>query len=415
MTDISQLIRNLKAERAKPLCAYIYDLPQLRSHVSGLMATLPAQCRLFYAVKANSEAPVLKALAPIVHGFEVASLGEIEKVRAIAPDIPILFGGPGKTDAEIAGAIYHRVSLLHVESAHEMRRVEQIASQMGQVVPILLRVNLRGPLPNATLRMAGTPTQFGIDEADIPAAIELAKSLPHIQVKGFHFHSLSNDLDAVGHARLVAHYVRLTRAWAAEFGLQISYVNAGGGLGVNYPELDRQFDWPTYTAHLTELLGQEAPPGWLILFECGRYLTAACGYYAVEVLDIKRNHGKDFVIVRGGTHHFRLPVSWQHSHPFTVIPIDAWPFPYARPDLQDGAVTVVGQLCTPKDVLARDVSVKQVRAGDVILFLYAGAYGWTISHHDFLSHPHPEHIFLDPSAESPANPKGGSDHDHVPH
>ncbi len=395
MSRIESLIRSLKAEREQPLCAYIYDLNQLRTHVSHLVATLPSPCRLFYAIKANSEAPILKALAPMVHGFEVASLGEIAKVRAVDAHIPILFGGPGKTDAEIAGAIRHRVTLLHVESVNELQRVEHLAAQIGTVVPILLRVNLSGPLPAATLQMAGVPTQFGIGEAEVPAAIALARRSAHVELQGFHFHSISNNLDPEGHARLIAHYIGKAQAWAREFDLRVSYLNAGGGIGVNYRDLAQQFDWAAFTARLDGVLREQCPPGLTLLFECGRYQTAACGYYAAEVLDIKQNHGKDFVIIRGGTHQFRLPASWQHSHPFTVVPIEQWLYPFPRPELRDSMVTVAGQLCTPKDLLARDIYVPRVRIGDVILFRYAGAYGWAISHHDFLSHPHPEHLFVD--------------------
>ncbi len=395
LDHIEHVIRSLKAKREGPICAYIYDLAQLRSHVSSLVATLPTQCRLYYAIKANSEAAILKAIAPMVHGFEVASLGEIQRARAVDRTIPILFGGPGKTDEEISGAIQSGMQLLHVESIHELRRVEHVARRMKAIVPILLRVNLRRALPAAKLRMAGTPTQFGIDEIEIAGAIALAQTSPYVNLRGFHFHSISNHLNADGHARLVGSYLTLAKAWTEEFGLEIAFVNAGGGIGVNYADPDRQFDWTEFTARLTVLLEAECPLTWTVLFECGRYLSASCGYYATEVLDIKRNHGRDYVIVRGGTHHFRLPASWQHSHPFTVVPIETWPYPFPRPELRHGSITVAGQLCTPKDILTRDTVVGRVRIGDVILFTYAGAYGWAISHHDFLSHPHPEHIFLD--------------------
>ncbi|GAX90007.1 type III PLP-dependent enzyme [Effusibacillus lacus] len=392
---IENLIQSLKTERKKPFCAYIYDLKQLREHVSLLTATLPSQCRLFYAVKANSDATILKALAPIVHGFEVASLGEIEKVRTVDTRIPVIFGGPAKTDDEIQGAIHHGVSLLHAESFHELRRIEYIAGQLDVVVPILLRVNLGGPLSTATLQMAGVPTQFGIEEAQVPEAIALARSLQHVDLQGFHFHAMSNNLDAEGHARFITHCVDKAQTWAGEFDLRISYLNVGGGIGVNYHDLERQFDWPVFTSQLDQLIKDHGQPNATMLFECGRYVTAACGHYAAEVLDIKQNHGKHFAVVRGGTHHFRLPAAWKHSHPFTVVPIDEWRYPFARPELSDSAVTVAGELCTPNDVLARDVVVPRIRSGDIILFRYTGAYGWAISHHDFLSHPHPEQIFLD--------------------
>ncbi|WP_341278631.1 type III PLP-dependent enzyme [Paenibacillus sp. FSL H8-0537] len=393
--SIVPYIQKLKAEQPGLLCAYLRDMDALSSHVRERVQTLPRRCKLFYAIKANSEREVLAALAEIVHGFEVASLGEIRKVREISSRIPILFGGPGKTEEELEGAMEYGVSLVHVESGHELNKLNAIAERRGMVAPVLLRINLRGPLPQAKLAMGGKPTQFGIDEESLPEVMGQLQRLRHVRVEGFHFHSLSNNLDAEQHVRLVEYYCTLSRQWAAKYGLTLNYINAGGGIGVNYADLDRQFNWTEFVSGLEPMLGRELEPTTTILFECGRYLTASSGYYAVEVLDIKRNHGKDYVIIRGGTHHFRLPVSWNHSHPFERIAIEHWPHSYERPALYDGTATIVGQLCTPKDVLAQDVEMKEVRVGDVLLFRYAGAYGWAISHHDFLSHPHPEHIYVE--------------------
>ncbi|MBN2910540.1 type III PLP-dependent enzyme [Polycladomyces sp. WAk] len=410
MNRVEKYILSERENGSGSLPAFIYDLDDLREHVRRCVQTLPKSCRLFYAIKANSEEPILRALAPIVDGFEVASIGEIRKVRGVTPDIPIIFGGPGKTDEEIEGAIDHRVQLIHVESEHELRRVAAIAAKRNITVSILLRVNLKGPLPQATLAMAGRPTQFGIEETEIPDVIRLARQLPSVRVEGFHLHSISNNLDAEQHVRLVEYYCDRVKEWAEMFGLNISWLNAGGGIGINYTELDKQFDWDLFVGRLDSMLATKCPPGVTVLFECGRFLTAACGFYAVEVLDIKKNHGKHFVVVRGGTHQFRLPVSWQHSHPFRVLPVERWDYPFPRKELTDAHITVVGQLCTPKDVLARDVYVSRVRIGDVILFSHAGAYGWAISHHDFLSHPHPRHIYLG-EKEKEAADGGDSTHD----
>jgi diaminopimelate decarboxylase len=389
--------------RPEPVCAYLYDLDQLTSHACQVMACLPERCRLFYAVKANPERPILEALAEIVDGFEVGSAGEIDTVRSVAATAPLVFGGPGKTDAELAAAAHHGVHLVHVESAHELRRAEHVAGQLGVVLPVLLRVNVAGPLPVATLAMAGAPTQFGIDEAEVGEVAALARRCPHVELAGFHFHSLSNHLDAPAHARLVDSYLARAASWARKCGDDPPpglVVNAGGGIGVNYADLDRSFDWETFTAELERLLsagtsvGGTSLPHCTVLFECGRYLVAGCGTYVTQVLDIKTNHGTHFAIVRGGTHHFRLPASWQHSHPFSVLPIEDWPYSFCRPEVRNAPVSVAGQLCSPKDVLARNVVVERLRAGDLLLFHAAGAYGWAISHHDFLSHPHPEHLFL---------------------
>lgn len=394
LNQLARIIEEKKSTQDQPICAYLYDLEGLSRHAEEVTCALPPSCRLFYAMKANSDPEILKTLSGRVNGFEVASLGEVMKARAASERIPVIFGGPGKTDEEIRGAIEQRVTLLHVESMHELKRVEHIAAAMNRTVPILLRINLSGPFPQATLAMAGTPTQFGIDESLVGEAIHLALSCPHISLEGFHLHSLSNQLDWRSHLALLAYYFDKVDGWSGQYDINISTINVGGGIGINYADIGSQFGWSEFADGLSRLISERNKEGTSILFECGRFLTAACGYYAAEVIDIKKNHGKHFVIVRGGTHHFRLPVSWQHNHPFAVVPLDIWNYPFERKEIKDSDVTIVGQLCTPKDAFARDVPIDRIRIGDVVLFLYAGAYGWAISHHDFLSHPHPEHMYL---------------------
>jgi diaminopimelate decarboxylase len=395
MKDIIQIIRQKKTDQDNPICAYVYDLDKLREHLSHVFRSLPASCQMFYAMKANSDPRILKVISEYVHGFEVASIGEVQKARAVDTDIPILFGGPGKTDEEINGAIQHRVSLIHIESIQELQRVDMIANAADKKVSILLRVNLQGPLPSATLQMAGRPTQFGIDESEIEEVIQMSLASRHVQLQGFHLHSISNQLDYESHLDLIDVYAEKVQEWIQKYALSISYVNVGGGIGVNYENLNQQFEWAQFSSALEERLERQHIDNLEIIFECGRFLVASCGFYAVEVLDIKRNHNKHFVIVRGGTQHFRLPVSWQHNHPFTVVPVEKWNYPFKRKQIENTEISIVGQLCTPKDVFAKDVHVKNISIGDVILFQYAGAYGWEISHHDFLSHPHPEQIYLE--------------------
>jgi len=384
-----------RAAGDEPVCLYGYDLCGLAEHVGEVVAALPDRCRMFYAMKANSARPLLDALAPLVDGFEVASAGELIKARAVGEQIPVLFGGPVKTAQAIAQALEQRVARLHVESVLELHRVSEVAMRAGRRADVLLRVNLGGPFPAATLAMAGGPTQFGIDESTLPDAVRAAVELPGVRLAGFHLHSLSNNLSADAHLQLLDLYRRKVTGWEQAFGLRCEVLNVGGGIGVDYADLSTAFDWARFAHELGHLVERTFPAHWReIDFECGRFLVAACGSYAVEVLDVKRNHGVNYLLVRGGTHHFRLPASWQHSHPFSVLPVDGWRSAAARPELRDEPVTVVGELCSPKDVLARDVVVPRVRAGDVLVFHHAGAYGWEISHHDFLSHPHPEHVFL---------------------
>ena len=102
-------------------------------------------------------------------------------------------------------------------------------------------------------------------------------------------------------------------------------------------------------------------------------------------------------MVAGGTHHLRTPAAKGHDQPFAVVAVDDWALPWPRPGVRDEAVTIAGQLCTPKDVLARRVRVGRLRAlrvGDLVAFGLAGAYAWNISHHGFLMHPPPAFHYL---------------------
>ncbi len=379
----------------KPVCAFIYDLNTLRERTRSKVADMPAGTHLFYAVKANPDPRMIEALAPIVDGFETASIGEVQAIRLIDPDVHIIFGGPGKKDIEIEQAIDHNVMLIHAESVHEIRRIAWIAEQKNKTVQILLRVNLRKSIPTGTVTMGGKPTQFGIDEVQIGEAIQLVQSLPQLTLAGFHMHSVSNNLDAQLHVELVHMYIQSVSRWIREYNLSIQYLNAGGGFGICYTEPDRHFEWETFINGLHHIWNEEVLPGVELIFEPGRYIVAHAGYYASEVIDLKCNHDKHYAILRGGTHHFRLPVSWGHNQPFQMIAIEQWDYPFERPRQEQVTLTLAGELCTPKDILAQEVTLEQIAVGDIVLFSIAGAYAWTISHHDFLSHPHPDMIYID--------------------
>jgi diaminopimelate decarboxylase len=233
--------------------------------------------------------------------------------------------------------------------------------------------------------MTGVPTPFGIDEAGLDPVIALARDLPGIDLVGFHLHAVSNNLDAAAHAAFLTDVVDWSRRTAERHGIDLRCINAGGGFGVDHTGGER-FDLATLAAG--------APDDERLVVEPGRLLAAYAGWYATEVIDLKTTHGRTFAVVRGGTHHFRLPAAWGYSHPFTVLARDRWPYRFDRPEVADMEVDAVGELCTPRDVLTRGQSVSRLRIGDVLVFGTTGAYGWDISHHDFLRHPPPEFLIV---------------------
>lgn len=372
------------------LPAYLYDLPALRAHAAAVRAALPARVELYYAAKANPEPALLTALRPFVDGYEVSSGGELAHVTAAVPGARTAFGGPGKTPAEIDAALAAGVHRWHVESLHELRQL--IAR--GRPADLLLRVNLPvagDGLDGVALAMGGRPSPFGMDPDDAARGLELlaGPAAAHLRLHGIHAH-LASGLDADAQLALAESIVE----WSVRLGR--TEVNIGGGMAVDYTDPGHRFDWTAFGTGLEKILDRH--PGLRLRIEPGRSLTAYCGWYATEVLDLKRSHGEDFAVVRGGTHHLRTPATRGHAQPFGVLPVEEWPHPWPRPTAAGPAVTLSGQLCTPKDVLAGRAPAAGLRAGDRVVFAMAGAYAWNISHHEFLMHPRPGfHVLDDPA------------------
>ncbi|MFG3258773.1 type III PLP-dependent enzyme [Streptomyces sp. NPDC048172] len=376
------------------LPAYVYDVAALRAHADGVRAALPGGVELYYAAKANPEPGLLTALAPYVDGYEVSSGGELAHVAEAVPGRPLAFGGPGKTPAEISAALAAGVDRFHVESLHEVRVLAELARRADVRAGVLLRVNLplpAGRLEGSSLAMGGGPTPFGLDPADVETAAGLVTG--PLELRGVHAH-LASGLDAAAQAEVAGTVVRWAAELAARCGVRLAEVNVGGGMAVDYASPETRFDWAAYGEALGRLAA--AHPQFTLRVEPGRALTAYCGWYATEVLDVKRSHGEEFAVVRGGTHHLRTPATKAHDQPCAVLPVESWPHPWPRPAAAGERVTLTGQLCTPKDVLARGVPVpaRGLRAGDRVAFSLAGAYAWNISHHDFLMHPRPGFHFL---------------------
>ncbi|SDK37875.1 alanine racemase [Nonomuraea jiangxiensis] len=370
----------LRLAAAGALPAYLYDLDGLRRHAGTVRRAMDGTAQVLYAVKANPDERILRALSRHVDGFEVASGGELAHLRRILPHAWTAFSGPGKTDAELALALELGVARLHVESPGELTRLARIAA--ARPVDILLRANLRPPSSGEA--GADIVTPFGMDEHALAACLPILRAAPRIRPRGVHVH-LSWGSPAPAMAGLAAHVTTWALSWLDRHLPELGRpeIDLGGGMLVDYARPDHLFDWPAYGAAVA---GLRVPA--LLRIEPGRALTAYHGWYITDVLDVKTNHGRRFAVLRGGTQHLRTPVARGHDQPFTVIGRTGGAAGPGEP------VTLVGQLCTPRDVFARDVPVS-LSPGDLIAFRLAGAYAWNLSHHEFLMHPEPTFHYLD--------------------
>ena len=396
------------------LPAYIYDLDGLAAHLTAIRAALPAAVELCYAVKANPDPAVLRVVARQADGLEIASGGELAHVAATVPGARLTFGGPGKTPAEITAAVRAGTHRVHVESPHELRLLGAAALSAGRTADILLRVNLPGeapdsgpppassassvpaemalskatPAPAGGLVMGGAPAPFGMDPALLDDCArwlaEGSREARALRLRGLHAH-LASGRDAAALLDSAGRVLDFARRWCARHGVRDPEFNLGGGMAVHYGRPGERFDWTAYGRGLARC----ARAGETLRVEPGRAVTAYCGWYVTRVLDVKPSHGRMFAVVAGGTHHLRTPAAKGHDQPFAVLPVPSWPHDWPRPAAPAGRVTIVGQLCTPKDVLARDVQAPGLRAGDLVAFGLAGAYAWNISHQGFLMHPEP--------------------------
>ncbi|WP_116246576.1 alanine racemase [Nocardiopsis sp. FIRDI 009] len=380
---------------ADPGSGYVYDPSLAADRARTLRASLPAWARVYFAAKSNGFPPVLAHLAEAVDGFEAASLYEARACLAALDgrgDGPrpgrIAVSGPGKTPELLSGLARLRARegadvVVNAESELELHRISAAAREAGTVMPVTLRVNPERVPVSGALVMGGTPGPFGVPEPLVPSALRTAALLPGLDLVGFHVHAVSGNTDAAAHAAYVRWCLEWARSTARAHDVDLRVVDVGGGLGVPFEEGDASFDLAAFGAALAEL----GDPGVEVVFEPGRWIAAPTGWYVARVTDVKSSYGGHFAVVRGGINHFQLPTSWEIRHNFAVLPGRAWPSALPRPGVADVPVTVSGELCTPEDVLARDVRVASVRAGDVLVFPNAGAYGHEFAMPAFLAHP----------------------------
>jgi diaminopimelate decarboxylase len=372
---------------------YAYNLNIIRQQYHQLMAHLPENFRVHYALKANSNLSLCRYLADLGAAAEVSSLGEfLVAVRAGFAPAAIVFTGPGKTAAELTTALAQGVGLVVVESATEGQRLNAIAQSQGIIQPVLLRINpqyrtasscdLQGCDALQPIAMNGQgASKFGTDEAAADDAIAALGNLPHLAVQGIHVFTESNVLDP--HHLLDAW--RYTLALADKLrsqGHPIHTIDFGGGIGVPYNTTDHAFDMAEFDHQLQDLLG-ETPYRYLL--EIGRYLVCEAGHYLTQVLDIKQSQGQTFVIANGGVHNlYRTPAMQAASRYLTVL---------GKAPAPSQSATLAGQLPTPIDVIAAGVQLPQTLAvGDIIAIHNCGAYGFNHSLTNFSLHPHPAEV-----------------------
>lgn len=372
---------------------YAYDRTVIDYRVAALRAALPPAVHLHYAIKANPMPEVVRHLAAITDGLDVASAGEL-RVALDAGVTPanISFAGPGKSALDLCTAVASGV-IINVESVGEMQRIAALAEAGSSRPRVAIRVNPDFELKAAGMKMGSGPKPFGIDAEQVPAVLQAMATLP-LEFVGFHIFGGSQNL------RAQAIIEAQTRTFDLAFRLSqfapspVRWLNIGGGLGVPYFPGEEHLDLVPIANNLASLVAAASArlPGAEIVLELGRYLVAEAGVYVCEVVDRKVSRGATFLITNGGLHHHLAA-----SGNFGQVVRKNYPLCLGNRVAGDPyeVVNVVGPLCTPLDVLGQGVRLPATAApGDLIVVFQSGAYGLTASPLNFLNHPHPGEILV---------------------
>jgi diaminopimelate decarboxylase len=374
---------------------YAYDLDVVDRQVAALRAVLPGVVDLAYAVKANPAVGVVRALADLGLGADVASGGELETaVRAGIPGDRIVVTGPGKTDAELTGAVRLGVRAVIVESPGELRRLEAIAARERRITSILLRAAVGREARLERVRLVGDDGagKFGMDWDDLVGSARFAVRSRWLEPIGLHAFGASNVLDAESLGGHVEATVATARELSRAGGFDLRLVDAGGGLGIPYERHEESLDLVGFGRRLARLALRWADDpvtgATRILLEPGRFLVGPAGAYVARVVDRKTVEGREVAILDGGIHHVLRPALVGQEHRIRRL--------NGRSDGSDRFVplTIAGPLCSGLDVLASEAVLQPPDVGDLVAVLDVGAYGFTESMPLFLSHPIPAEIAL---------------------
>ena len=221
-------------------------------------------------------------------------------------------------------------------------------------------------------------------------------NLPHLNFIGLHVYAASGVLkveDLLENCRRVFGIAREVEARYPDIHCDI--IDFGGGFGIDYLETGNDFSIDFYATELKKLIETFDFSDRQFILELGRYLAADSGWYCTQIIDIKTSLGKKQVLCTGGTHHFRRPVALGINHPLVILPQNQPKIFEGQESAKDEMVFIGGPLCNSADKLApKDIYIEKANIGDIAVFGLAGAYGLSMSHVNFLSHPYPDEFFL---------------------
>lgn len=340
-----------------------------------------------YSVKANSNLSILRLLAKKGCGFDVVSGGELERVLAADRKAAskVVFSGVGKTQEELTAALKVGILLFNVESESEMWALAECAGRLHKTAPMALRVNPDVAAETHPYISTGLHKhKFGVPIGDTPALYSKASGARYLKVCGVSVHIGSQITDVSAFGEALARVAQLVRELRSD-GHRIDYVDAGGGLGIAYETPSGEF--PDYVAQYARAL--TTPLQGLnvrLLLEPGRSIVGPAGLLLTSVIYRKTNDGKRFLVVDAAMNDLIRPALYGAYH--EIVPVVRH-----SGDAETEVVDVVGPVCETGDFFARDRGLPEVRGGDLLAILDAGAYGMVLTS-NYNTRPRPAEVLV---------------------
>ena len=361
---------------------YVYSQHTLTDHFQKLDEALaPLDHVICFAMKANSNAAVMRTFANLGSGFDVVSGGELQRVIAAGGDPrKCIFAGVGKTEEEIAFALRRRIYSINAESEPELARINRVAVRLKTRAPVAVRVNPNVDAQTHAKITTGTyENKFGIAFEHIEGVYARAAKLKHLRLRGIQMHIGSQLTDVRPFELAVRKVLPLVKDLAAKYGFE--FFSIGGGLGIVYrPALaSGSAAWwqsvaakpiitpSRYAARLVPLL---EPLGLRILLEPGRFMVGNAGVLVTRVEYVKRTGKKNFVIVDAAMNDLIRPAFYDSYH--EIVPL-------TRKSGTPASSDVVGPICESSDYFCKDRLLPKVGEGDYLALLSAGAYGFVMA------------------------------------
>lgn len=376
--------------------SFLFDANVIKEKYTHIRGGLIGSCDIFYSMKANPSLAICEYLRMLGSNCEVSSVNELlTALKAGFLPEHIIFVGPGKKYNEIEYAVQCQIKSIICESIDEVFCINELAKKYKLITSVMIRINPDFSIANAPIKMSGVATQFGIEVKQLVNAYDKIRQCEFISLDGIQIYNASRVLDIYALQKNILQILNLAKSLSEHLRIEWKTIDVGGGLGVPYFQNEAEINADLLIKNINVLFKNynQRYPNTKFILELGRYLVAEAGYLIATVQSVKDSHDKHYIIVDAGMHcHMAVTGLGSFVHRNFPAHLISMQSKNNHESQEKKQYQVVGPLCTPGDVLLRDVEFSCVTVGDLMIISNTGAYGTSASPGRFLSHGSPSEI-----------------------